>query len=128
MPLAALYKEISQRHLQAAVILNDGGYPEVAVFNCYHSWESIACAALVSFGVTVPRRHEPKINAFMARFKGRGFTHGSASLATKLLPLRNGVLYPKAGSLDSIVTTNEVDILIRRVRGILNSVVVDLGL
>ena len=129
--LSDAYREIAERHLTAAQLILDARLPEIAVFHCYHAFESIACAAL-SLHEPIPFLHSRKIQRFTSRFKHERFWFGASVLAFSLGSLRNRCLYPIPGrrlrSPSSEFTLIEATELLRRVRGSVESVRRALGL
>jgi HEPN domain-containing protein len=114
------YGAIARRHIEAARLLTSEGLNEVAVFHCYHAFESLACAALLDAGRAVPRSHERKIRSFLAAHRRQPYQPGASALAEVLIPLRNLVLYPdedEAGGKESI-TAALAERLLRRVEGL----------
>lgn len=123
---AQAYREIAERHLEAARLVLEGGLPEIAIFHCYHAFESIACAALVQVGVAIPRRHQTKVERFLLTCRALPYGRGAAAVAVLIAPLRNRTLYPDlnplAGPQDSFSQRDAED-LVRRVGGIVRTVI-----
>ncbi|GEM_PF-2757782 len=131
--LQEAYKRIADRHLEMAGQLIQS-HPEGAVFHCYHAFESIASAALLSFSTPVPRAHRSKLDTFIARSRSYRFARGAFAVTLLLETVRAGALYPEQ-IVDSQVVhpesrwqVQQVAEIHRRVSGIVRQIAQDLGL
>jgi HEPN domain-containing protein len=126
--LSLAYREISERHLDAARLVLEGGRHEIAVFHCYHAFESIACAALALQSSRIPRTHAAKINRFIQAYKYRSFGFSASALGSILPPMRNRTLYPDPALLNprDAFTVSDARNFITRVNGFVRSVIREL--
>jgi hypothetical protein len=132
--LARAYRDIAERHLQAARLTAQNHLYEIAVFHCYHAFESIACAALAarSQPANIPKTHRSKVEHFIRTFRAFPFARGASALAVTVLPLRNRAIYPETGptpvSPSQIFSGPDVQRLISRVNGVVQAIIGVLGI
>lgn len=130
--LQQTYRDISDRHLRAAQEMLRQGLHEIAVFHCYHAFEAIACATISAHGRSVPRKHKSKINAFVVSSRRFSFATSAAVVASIVTPLRNKALYPETNpgiqNPSQTFSATDAQDLLRRVRGVVQSVITQVGL
>jgi hypothetical protein len=130
--LSRAYREISERHLLAANAVLQAGLQEIAIFHCYHAFESIACAALCLRTTQVPVTHRAKIEHFIRAYKHGPFTYGVTALAPVIGPMRNRALYPTLGAAirepNLAFTVNDARNLYSRVDGLVRLISASLGI
>ena len=81
MPLQGSYERIAERALNAAQHLFAASIQESMTFYAYHAFESIGAALISSFGRTVPRSHQRKLNQFVAITQSRRYGIAVAQLS-----------------------------------------------
>lgn len=125
--LSEAYRDIAERHVRAAQTVLAEGLHEVAIFHCYHAFESIACAAIALRSSAIPARHRAKIQRFVLLYRPYRFGLGAATLAALVEPLREQAIYPIrdtviAAPREAFTPGNARD-LIRRVDGMVRTIV-----
>ena len=130
--LAKAYREIAERHLQAARLAAQNALPEIAIFHCYHAFESIACAGIAYSGQPIPKTHRGKINRFTNIHRAFPFGRAASAVAATVVPLRNRTLYPEVApspvSPAQSFTDADALKLIQRVNGVVRTIARALGL
>lgn len=121
------YQEIAERCLNAAQALINQGFHELAIFLCYHAFESIACSALALTQI-VPERHNEKIKQFLGRCRGQ-LHKDAAILAREVEDLRNQALYPSGHRAPhTFFTPNQAIDILQRTRSVVQRVISDFRL
>ena len=129
-----IYIEIAQRFIQSCrdQLANNINFQETIGFNTYHAFECIAGALISHLGHPVPKKHERKLNSFVANYSHNPFAGVTprqiAELAAILNSMRNKYLYPYPTPIGwkapkDQLTITEARQLTSRVNGIINRLV-----
>ena len=123
-----IYIDLAWRALSAGDAAVNNSAHEYGGFLAYHAFESTGGALCRSRGVEYPRKHNRKINAFLAQANRNRIGRQVAAAAIRIASIRNECLYPipqPAGShihpRDQLSATN-VRTMLRRTRGIVRMV------
>jgi hypothetical protein len=125
---AKAYVRVAERALAAAQAALSAAVQEKAAFLGYHGFESVGGAFCVSRGMSYPRGHAQKVNAFRNATKFEKFGKQVTQLAIEVASLRNRCLYPfptGAGTVElpeSVITAAQVNRLVGRIESLVKRI------
>ena len=122
------YLEIAKNYINSCFSLLESENPnqEVIGFDCYHAFESLACAYNVHYGRKIPSKHDSKLAVFMAVSKSKSpkTKKTIAPLCILLFSCRSKFLYPEILKHNLKTPNNQISLkqaktLTKRVSGLI---------
>lgn len=108
MTEAEAYIEVAERTLIAAEGALQRSIQAKGGFLAYHAFESAGGAFCRSRGISYPRGHTSKVNAFVRSVQREKFAKHVAELAIALGSLRNPSLYPESQQNGHVLVPRQV--------------------